>query len=340
MTVSDRAATSAWRSVRRSGTFLMAAVVVVALLTSGAMPVAQRSGSRSLPGADSSNFQPFDEITKTNVNQLEVAWFYPYGAPVFGPIAVDGVLYGLGRNASALVALDATTGKEIWVHEGLAGITSKGINYWQSENGSDRRLIFAVNSFLQEIDARTGNSILTFGANGVVDMRVDLARAEGTGIRAMPASPGRIWRNTLILGSQSGESFLTPPGDIRAYDVLTGRKLWQFHTVPLPGEFGYETWPKDAYKYVGGANNWGEMSLDDERGIVYIPTGSATYDLYGADRIGSNLFANCLLALDAQTGKRLWHYQTIHHDLWDLDNTASPKIVTVRHNGQSLEVVA
>jgi quinoprotein glucose dehydrogenase len=143
-----------------------------------------------------------------------------------------------------------------------------------------------------------------------------------------------------VLGGQSGESFLTPPGDIRAYDVITGKRVWQFHVVPLPGEFGYETWPKDAYKYVGGANNWGEMSLDDARGIVYIPTGSATYDLYGADRIGANLFANCLLALDARTGKRLWHYQTIHHDLWDLDNTAAPQLVTVRHNGQSIDAVA
>jgi quinoprotein glucose dehydrogenase len=197
-----------------------------------------------------------------------------------------------------------------------------------------------VNSFLQEIDARTGRSILSFGANGSVDLRVGLARAEGTGIRAMPASPGRIWRNTLILGGQSGESFLTPPGDIRAYDVITGRKVWQLHTVPLPGEFGYETWPKDAYKYVGGANNWGEMSLDEARVIVYIPTGSATYDLSGADRIGANLFPNCLLALDAETGRRLWHYQTIHHDLWDLDNTAAPQLVTVRHNGQSIDAVA
>jgi quinoprotein glucose dehydrogenase len=304
------------------------------------MGQASRTASRALPQADSSNFYDFGQITKDNVHRLEVAWSYPHGAMMFSPIVVDGVVYGLGRNNSALVALDATTGKEIWVHDGLEGITSKGINYWESEDGKDRRLIFAVNSFLQAIDARTGKSILTFGTNGVVDLRQGLARAEGTATRAMPASPGRIWRNVLVLGGQSGEAFITPPGDIRAYDVVTGRRLWQFHVVPLPGEFGYETNPKDGYKYIGGANNWGELSLDDERGIVYIPTGSATYDFYGADRHGANLFANCLLALDVRTGRRLWHFQTIHHDLWDLDNVSAPQLVTVTHNGRRIDAVA
>ena len=141
-------------------------------------------------------------------------------------------------------------------------------------------------------------------------------------------------------GSAAGESFIAPPGDIRAYDVVTGQKVWQFHTIPLPGELGYDTWPKEAYKYVGGANNWGSMSVDEERGIVYVPTGSANYDFYGADRIGQNLFANCLLALDAKTGKRLWHFQTVHHDLWDFDNVSAPQLVTVRHNGRKVDAVA
>jgi quinoprotein glucose dehydrogenase len=155
-----------------------------------------------------------------------------------------------------------------------------------------------------------------------------------------PGSPGKVWKNLVIMGSTTGEAFVSPPGDIRAYDVVTGKKVWQFHTVPLPGELGYDTWPKDAYKYIGGANNWGSMSVDDERGIVYVPTGSATYDFYGADRIGQDLFANCLIALDARTGKRLWHFQTVHHDLWDLDNVSAPQLVTVRHNGQRMDVVA
>ena len=247
------------------------------------VPAAQGT-LKTLPGVDSSNFYPFDQINKSNVARLEMAWFYPYAAPTFSPVFADGVLYGLGRNASSLVALDAATGKELWVHEGLNGITSKGINLWESADGKDRRLIFAVDSFLQEIDARTGKSIMSFGDNGISDMRVGLLRAEGTSARAMPASPGRIWRNTMIFGGQSGEQIMTPPGDIRAYDVLTGKLLWQFHTIPRPGEFGYETNPPDGWKYIGGANNWGEMSIDEERGIVYIPTGSATADFYGGDR--------------------------------------------------------
>ena len=340
----DQHERSRYRATGRRGaprlTFPVVAASLAAVIGSGVFIAAQGKG-KSLPNPDSSNFSAATQITKSNVDKLEVAWFYPYGAPTFSPVYANDMLYGLGRNATSLVALDAATGKEVWIHEGLNGITSKGINYWESADGKDRRLIFAVDSFLQEIDAthrqersrrsaRTGSSI----------MREGLARAEGTSARAMPASPGRIWRNTLVLGGQSGEAFITPPGDIRAYDVLTGERLWQFHTVPLPGEFGYETNPKEGYKYIGGANNWGEMSLDEERGIVYIPTGSMTYDFYGADRKGTNLFANSILALDVRTGKRLWHFQTIHHDLWDLDNVSAPQLVTVRHNGQPVDVVA
>jgi quinoprotein glucose dehydrogenase len=321
--------------------FAVIALSLVVLVGAGA--VAQRSGNTNpkvLPNADSSNYMDMTQITKANVKNLQVAWFYPYGAAIFNPVAVDGVLYGLGRNSSSLVALDAATGKEIWVHEGLNGIVGKGINFWQSEDGKDRRLLFSVNSFLQAIDARTGQSIMSFGKNGVVDLRVGLRRAEGTGASAQQNSPGRIWRNTIILGGSSGEAFITPPGDIRAYDVITGQKVWQFHTVPEPGEFGYETNPKEGYKYIGGANNWGEMSIDDARGIVYFVTGSATYDFYGADRHGANLFANCIVALDTRAGKRLWHFQTIHHDLWDLDNVSAPQLVTVRHNGRNIDAVA
>jgi len=290
-------------------------------------------------GPASSHFVDLDQIKKSNVSKLEVAWFYPYGTTGFNPIVVDDVMYALGRNNS-LIALDATTGKEIWIHEGLTGIITRGVNYWQSQDGKDRRLLFSINSFLQAIDARTGKSILSFGTNGIVDLRQGLRRAEGTDRRVQSRTPGRVWKNLLILGSAAGEAWVTPPGDIRAYDIVTGKLAWQFHTVPEPGEFGYDTWPKDAYKYVGGANNWGEMSVDEERGIVYIPTGSATYDFYGADRHGANLFANCLLALDTRTGKRLWHFQAIHHDLWDLDNVSAPQLVTVRHNGRRVDAVA
>jgi len=291
-------------------------------------------------GPSGSHFVDLDQIKKSNVNQLEVAWFYPHGATGFNPVVVDDVMYVLGRNAAALIALDATTGKELWIHDGLNGIITRGINYWKSADGKDRRLLFSINGYLQAIDARTGKSITSFGTNGVVDVREGLRRAEGTDRRVQSRTPGKVWKNLLILGSAAGEAWITPPGDIRAYDIVTGKRVWQFHTVPEPGEFGYETWPQEAYKYVGGANNWGDMSVDEERGIVYVPTGSATYDFYGADRHGMNLFANCLLALDARTGKRLWHFQTVHHDLWDFDNVSTPQLVTVRHNGRRVDAVA
>jgi glucose dehydrogenase len=323
----------------RHSVFTVIAAALLAGVAGLAILVAQTK-VKTLPGPDSSNFKDFDQITKNNVKDLEMAWFYPYGAPTFSPVFAHDVLYGYGRNNSSIVALDAATGKEIWVHDGLTGIQNKGMNYWESEDGKDRRLIFVLDSFIEEINAQTGKIIPTFGIDGAVDMRKGLARAEGTSARAMPASPGRIWKNTIVYGGQSGEQILTPPGDIRAYDVLTGKLLWQFHTQPLPGEYGYDTNPPDGYKYQGGANNWGEMSIDEARGIAYIPTGSSTADFWGADRHGSNLFANCLLALDVRTGKRLWHFQTVHHDLWDLDNVSAPQLVTVTHNGQRVDVVA
>ncbi|MPZ19891.1 MAG: PQQ-binding-like beta-propeller repeat protein [Luteitalea sp.] len=287
----------------------------------------------------SSHFVSLDQIDKSNVRQLEVAWFYPHGTTGFNPIVVDDVMYVAGRD-DALIALDATSGKEIWIHEGLSGMTSRGVNYWQSEDGKQNRLFFAIDGYLQAIDARTGESIPSFGTDGVVDLRDGVVRVEGTDGRIQSKSPGKVWKNLLIMGSAIGEAYMAPPGDIRAYDVLTGKRVWQFHTVPGPGEYGYDTWPKDAYKYAGGVNNWAAMSIDEARGIVYLPTGSATYDFYGADRHGMNLFANSLLALDARTGKRLWHFQTIHHDLWDLDNVSAPQLVSVEHNGRRIDAVA
>jgi quinoprotein glucose dehydrogenase len=329
--------------VTRANRFI---VFIVAGLSAGLLAVtaggvgAARSDKwwwDNLGGPDSSSFANLDQIRKTNVARLDVAWTYPYASPGFNPVVVDDVLYTAGR-AGSLVALDASTGTEIWVHEGLGGMTSRGLNYWQSDDGRDRRLLFLINNFLQAVDARTGQSILSFGQNGVVNLREGLPRGEYMGWSSN--SPGKVWRNLLILGSTTGEAFMSPPGDIRAYDVVTGKLAWQFRTIPRPGEFGYETWPRDAYKYVGAANNWGSMSVDDERGIVYVPTGSATYDFYGADRHGENLFANCILALDARTGKRIWHFQTIHHDLWDLDNVSAPLLVSVRHGGRRIDAVA
>jgi quinoprotein glucose dehydrogenase len=293
-------------------------------------------------GPDSSHFSVLSQINKSNVGQLQIAWVYPTGddhAYLFNPIVVNNVMYVLARNSS-LVALDATTGKEIWIHENLPGLTSRGIAYWESKNRKDRRLIFAINDYLQQIDARTGKSILTFGQRGLVDLRQGLGRDPQTINRIQTDTPGRVFENLILMGSTPGEAYLAPPGDIRAYNVITGQQVWSFHTIPHPGEFGSDTWPKDAWKYAGGANTWGEITVDTKRGIAYFPTGSPTYDYYGADRIGSNLFANSLVALDARTGKRLWHFQLVHHDLWDYDTTAAPQLLTVTHQGKRVDVVA
>lgn len=200
--------------------------------------------------------------------------------------------------------------------------------------------MFTLEDTLQAIDARTGKSILSFGKNGVVDLRVGLGRDPTTIRRVSSNTPGRIFENLLLLGSSPGEGYFSAPGHIRAYDVVTGELVWTFHTVPQPGEIGYETWPKDAWRYVGGVNVWGEITLDAKRGIAYFPVGSPTYDYYGADRHGANLFSDCLLALDARTGKRLWHFQMVHHDLWDYDPTAAPQLITVRKDGKTIDAVA
>jgi quinoprotein glucose dehydrogenase len=293
-------------------------------------------------GPDNSKFAALNQINRSNVGRLVVAWKYPTrdtNSYLFNPIVVDNVMYVLARGNS-LVALNAETGEEIWVHENLRSIQTRGINYWESKDRKDRRLIFQINHFIEEIDARTGKSILTFGHNGLVDFREGLGRDPDSIARIKSDNPGRVFENLIILGSATGENYMASPGHIRAYDVITGKMIWIFHTIPQPGEFGYDTWPKDAWKYAGGTNNWGEMSLDEKRGMVYVTTGSSTYDMYGADRIGKDLFANCLLALDARTGKLLWYFQMIHHDLWDYDVAAAPQLITIRHNGKIVDAVA
>ncbi len=290
-------------------------------------------------GPASARYFPSSKIDKTNVAGLAVAWTYPYGETGFNPIVARGTIYGRGRNG-AIVALEAKTGKEIWVHEGMQGMSARGMNYWESKDGKDRRLVFTMNDYLQEIDAATGLSIMTFGTRGVVDLREGLGRDPATIGRIQSGTPGKIFENLILLGSATGEGYVSPPGDLRAFDVRTGKLVWQFHTVPHPGEFGYGTWPKDAYRYVGGTNTWGEITVDVARGIAYFPTASPTYDYYGADRPGANLFANCLLALDARTGKRLWHFQNVHHDLWDFDNNAAPQLTKIKKDGKEIDVVA
>jgi quinoprotein glucose dehydrogenase len=328
---------------------LAPAAALAAGVAAAVTVIAQSGGDRSFQGdlwwpgysggGDNSRYFTSRQIDRSNVGRLEVAWTYPFGDTSFNPIAVHGVIYGRGRSGS-LVAVDATTGRELWIRENMAGMTSRGMNYWESADGRDRRLIFAMDSLLQQLDATTGRSITSFGTNGVVDLRVGLdGRDPATIGNIQSNTPGEVFENLIILGSATGEGYMSPPGDIRAYDVLTGRLVWTFHTVPRPGQFGYDTWPPEAWRYVGGVNAWGEMTVDAARGIVFVPLGSPTYDFYGADRIGANLFGTSVVALDARTGTRLWHFQIVHHDLWDYDPSAAPQLTTIRHDGRDRDVV-
>jgi glucose dehydrogenase len=289
-------------------------------------------------GPDSSKFVASTQITKANVGQLEVAWSYPDGQTDFNPLIVRGVVYSRGPGHS-FVALDAATGRLIWTNPGAPGFNVRGFNYWESRDGRDRRLIFSANNFLQAINAATGESITTFGTNGKVDLRVGLER-DPEKVNQQSRTPGRVFENLIIMGSATNQEYASAPGDIRAFDVRTGALVWTFHTVPRPGEFGYDTWPAEAYKTIGGANNWGEQSIDERRGIVYVPTASPKYNFYGGNRKGANLFGDSILALDARTGKRIWHFQMVHHDIWDLDNNAAPQLTTIRRNGRAIDVVA
>jgi len=299
-----------------------------------------------LGGPDSSHYSPLKQITPANVSKLEIAWSYAAGDGnySFSPLVVDNVAY-VAAKQGALVALDASTGKELWVHAfggggggrggGIGG--QRGANYWENSDRSDRRILVTTGGFLYAIDARTGNTIDTFADHGKLDLKTGIDRAT---IPLASRTPGRVFENLIILGSTTGEGYLAPPGDLRAFDVRTGKLAWVFHTIPRPGELGYETWPKDAYKYMGGVDVWGEITVDEKRGIAYFPVASAKYELYGGDRPGNNLFADCLLALDARTGKYLWHFQTVHHDLWDYDPNSAPQLATVKHDGNTVDIVA
>ena len=319
---------------------------LIALLSPTLSFAQNHAGWRDYGGAsDSAQYSSLSQINRSNVKRLEVAWSYPTGDTnkySFNPVEVDGVVYVLARNNS-IVALDAATGKELWVHPLSADtkiVTNRGINYWESKDRSDRRLLFSSNHSLRAIDARTGRPILSFGNAGAVDLKEGLGRDPKTIALVQSTTPGKVFENLLILGSATNQGYGSAPGDLRAFDARTGALVWSFHTIPHPGEFGYETWPKDAWKKIGGANVWGELSIDEKRGILYAPTASAKYNFYGVDRLGTNLFADSLLALDVRTGKRLWHFQMVHHDIWDYDNATAPKLLTVQHDGKAVDVVA
>jgi len=299
-----------------------------------------------------------DQITLKNVNQLKVAWTYSTGDKDAGnrsqnqcnPIMVDGILYGTSPKLK-LFALDATTGEQKWSFDPVTVDTSKkndrmafykicrGVVYWQDSTGGNKRIFYSVGQKTFAIDAESGKPIMNFGKGGYLDLAEDLGRKVNSYISG--TTPGVIYKDLLIMGARVDESEDAAPGHIRAYDVMTGKLRWIFHTIPQPGEIGFNTWPDStAWKRLGSANNWAGMAVDEKRGIVYVPTGSVGGDFYGGHRKGPDLFANCLIALDAATGKYIWHYQVVHHDLWDRDLPANPNLVTIQHDGKTIDAVA
>ncbi len=289
-------------------------------------------------------YSPLTQIGPSNVQQLQLAWTYDSQDAFKGsemqsnPIVVEGVLYATTPKLR-VIALNAATGREIWSFNPNLGdqpqrrYRHRGVTVFQD------RVFFTHRNFLWALDKRTGRPIQNFGDDGRVDLRKGLDRpTERMSVSA--SSPGVIFEDLLILGSTVPETLPGSPGHIRAFDVHTGKLRWIFHTIPYPGEFGYQTWPKDAYKISGGANAWAGLSVDPKLGMVFAATGSASFDFYGANRIGDNLFADCVLALDARTGKRVWHFQGVRHDVWDLDFPAAPSLVTVTRNGRKIDAVA
>jgi quinoprotein glucose dehydrogenase len=297
----------------------------------------------------SSSYSPLKQINKDNVAQLKLAWTYKMNDAQQGarsassecnPIIVDGVMYATSAR-HRVYALNAATGAQLWSFDpfngGIGGGIYRGVTYW--EDGNDKRILFTAGDNLFAVNAATGQPITEFGKDGKVSMNIGM-RGDPLKISVIPTSPGIVYKDLLIIGNEVSELYGAEPGNIRAYNIRTGNLEWTFHTIPKPDEFGYDTWPKDAWKYVGGANSWGGLTVDEKRGMVFFGTGSPTYDFYGADRPGANLFGNCIMALDAKTGKYIWHFQVVHHDLWDYDLPAQPNLVTVIHDGKKIDAVA
>ncbi len=292
------------------------------------------------------HYSALNQINRANVKDLKIAWTFDSGDAYPGsgiecnPIIVNGVLYTTTPKLH-LAALDAATGRQLWSFDPLNGgrptHKNRGLSYWT--DGKEARIFHQVEHQLMSIDAKTGKLDPSFGDNGKVDLRNAFDRPASEIVLTV-RSPGVVYKDLLILGSTVSEWIPSAPGDIRAYNVHTGKIRWKFHTIPHPGEFGYDTWPPEAWKTSGGANAWGGLALDTKRGTVFVPTGAAAYDFYGPDRHGDNLFANTILCLDAETGKLKWHFQTVKHDVWDMDLPSAPVLVAVRREGKSIDAVA
>jgi len=337
----DRRAWFAWA--------IVAASIIFARAADNA-PLAKATGSsgdwpRYGGTAAGNHYSGLQQINRRNVERLEVAWQFDTGETgglQSSPIIVAGVLYGI-TPTQKIFALDAARGTPLWKFDsGIVGTQpDRGLAYWSAGQGkAEARIFVAVLHYLYALDAATGKPVLGFGERGRIDLRQNLGREPAEANSINLTSPGVVFEDMIIVGGRNPETLPAPPGDVRAFDVRTGKLRWSFHTIPHPGEPGYETWPKDAWKTSGAANNWAGMSLDEARGIVYVPTGSAAADFYGADRVGDNLYANCLLALDARTGRRLWHFQGVRHDIWDRDFPAPPVLLSVEHDGRPVDAVA
>jgi quinoprotein glucose dehydrogenase len=321
-------------------------LVVLALL---AMQSAPSDWPHYGGGPDLTRYSPLTQITPANVATLKVAWTYDTKDAFNGsemqcqPVVAHGVLYATSPKLRVF-ALNAATGAEIWSFDAnpetrsLTRTRIRGL--MDRERGDDRRIYFASRHWLYALDAKTGKPLPKFGDDGRIDLRLGFEGRDPRTLSVGVNTPGVFYGDLLIVGSIVPEGLPSAPGDIRAFDINTGQQKWAFHTIPHPGEFGYDTWPADAWKYSGGANAWSGLSLDERRGLVYASTGSAAYDFYGANRHGDNLFANTMLCLRASTGERVWHFQAVKHDVWDRDFPAAPSLITIQHDGRQRDVVA
>ncbi len=310
-----------------------------------------------LGSASSSHYSSLNQIDTANVQRLVPAWTFRTGDAdtarssqmQCNPIIIDSIMYVTSPTLK-LFAIHAGTGRKIWEFNPdslyrnrsfwhFIITNNRGVTYW-TDGKKDKRIFFVTGSILNCVNAETGELIESFGDKGIKDLHEDLGRNVND-LVVVATSPGIIYRDIYIIGSRVDEGAAAAPGHIRAYDVRTGRLRWIFHTIPQPGEFGYDTWEDSlAYRFTGGANCWTGFTLDIKRGMLFVPTGSASSDFYGGKRLGQNLFADCLLALDASTGKRIWHFQFVHHDIWDRDLPAPPVLVTIMKDGKKMDAVA